>query len=420
MPNYAGGCGGFRCVSRPGIDSRVNIERSIQDSLGRRGKHDRGPWWIFPLVLLLVVTAVPIVQSAGVGRTHTWTPTGALLTGRGDHTATLLTNGQVLVAGGGFGGPGKETPYASAELYDTRTGRWRATGAMHAFRVEHTATLLPSGMVLVAGGLNLLLVPVSPHAPAAELYNPRTGRWTPTAPMRVGRSAHTATLLPSGMVLVAGGLDAQHHALSSAELFDPRSGVWSSTAPMHGARFGHSATLLPSGKVLVTGGALGSKVLSSAELYDPRTGSWKVSGPLHQARLDHTAVLLSDGTVLVAGGVGPAPTIQSPLTLTSAERYDPHTGMWSAAGHMHVPRVSHTATLLPSGDVLVTGGQDDHSITLSSAELYDPRANRWTPAAAMHTARYGHTATLLRDGAVLVAGACCAAPDPQSGAELFR
>ena len=320
------------------------------------------------MVLLLVamargVSSADVTHGAARGA-HTWSLTASLITGRGDHTATLLSNGQVLVAGGGFGGSSKETPYASAELYAPRVHRWIATGAMHARRAGHTATLLHTGQVLVTGGWSGWIM--SPRQPSAELYDPRTGRWTVTGRMHVMRmQGHTATLLASGKVLVVGGMDLRRHPLASGELYDPRTGAWTVITPMHAARWGHTATLLPSGKVLVAGGE---------------------------------------------GGHGDL--------LASTEVYDPHTGTWTVTRSMRTARGAHTATLLPNGTVLVAGGAPAQPI--SSAEVYDLRTGRWTVTAPMHDARYAHTATLLRDGTVLVAGACCAFPDPQSSVALYR
>src|SRR5439155_1366266 len=137
------------------------------------------------------------VQAQTTGR---WRITGSMATAREFHTATLLPNGKVLVAGGGDGGG---STFASAELYDPATGIWTATGSIATARSAHTATLLPNGQVLVAGGTNY---PIGTLA-SAELYDPATGIWTMTGSMATARAGHTATLLPNGQVLVAVGLN---------------------------------------------------------------------------------------------------------------------------------------------------------------------------------------------------------------------
>jgi hypothetical protein len=188
-----------------------------------------------------------------------WTPVGEMIIPRSDHTATLLMNGKVLVAGG-------ITPtwvYArGAELYDPGTRRWSATASMATNRASHTATLLPNGKVLVAGGTGVDYFSNCPGVcETAEVYDPATGVWTATGRMIDGRIDSTATLLPSGKVLVAGG---DSPSYSSAEVYDPDTGVWSATSSMASRYTKHTATVLPSGKILVAGG---ESSYPSAELY---------------------------------------------------------------------------------------------------------------------------------------------------------
>jgi hypothetical protein len=332
-----------------------------------------------------------------------WSATGNMVEARYGHTVTLLLDGSVLVAGGYPCFECSADPLASAELYDPSTGLWTVTGNMVEARNGHTATLLPDGTVLVAGGG---YASVSGSLASAELYDPDSGSWTPTGNMIEARYGGTATLLPDGRVLVAGGFGGDGRTLASAELYDPGSGSWTATASMIEARSG-TATLLLNGKVLVAGGSeyngtSNSGSLSSAELYDADSGSWTPTGNMVEARYGDTATLLPDGTVLVAGGVG-----TRNISLDSAELYDPSTGSWTATGNMVEPHWGHKATLLPDGKVLVTGGAStslDTFVPLASAELYDPDSGSWTPTGSMITPRWYHTATLLPDGKVLVAG----------------
>ena len=318
----------------------------------------------------------------------TWSATGGLATARRLHTATLLPNGKVLVAGG-VGSSGYLT---SAELYDPASGSWAATNSLATAREYHTATLLPNGKVLVAGGYNSS----SGYLASAELYDPTSGTWSATNSLATARYVHTATLLPNGKVLVAGGVG-NSGLLASAELYDPTSGTWSATNSLAASRYYHTATLLPNGKVLVAGGFDGSSALASAELFDPASGTWTATNSLAAARYIHTATLLPNGKVLVAGGFGTS------SYLASAELYDPTSGTWSATGSLATARYIHTATLLPNGKVLVAGGVGNSGL-LASAELYDPASGTWTATNSLATARYVHTATLLPNGKVLVAG----------------
>src|SRR5205823_2686018 len=174
---------------------------------------------------------------------------------------------------------------------------WVPTGNLITARFRHTATLLPNGKVLVAGGNN------GAALSSTELYDPASGTWTATGSLGTARARHTATLLPSGKVLVAGGEDDAHNDLSSAELYDPASGTWTATGSLGTARKNHTATLLPNGKVLVAGGTNGADDpgLSSTEQDDPAGTRWTATGNLGTAHLRNTATLLPNGEVLVAG-----------------------------------------------------------------------------------------------------------------------
>jgi len=316
-----------------------------------------------------------------------WAATGSMAAARDSHTATLLLNGKVLVAGGLNSSTGNTT-LASTALYDPATGTWTA-GTMLTARRLHTATLLLNGKVLVAGGIN----DSGPRASAA-LYDPASGTWATTGAMATPRVGPTATLLPNGKVLVAGGSDSLDRLIASAEVYDPATGTWTTTGGMTTGRGSHTATLLANGKVLVAGGftPIFSLTFASAEVYDPASGTWTAIDNMTRARAGHTATRLPNGKLLVAGGYQ-----------ASAEIYDPASGTWTATGAMAEARDSHTATLLPNGKVLVAGGRN-YPNSLASAAVYNPASGTWTATAAMAGPRSSHTATLLTNGKVLVAG----------------
>jgi hypothetical protein len=363
-----------------------------------------------------VATATPLAKASSSAspsstpnakRAPAWHATGRMITSRAFHTATLLPDGRVLVAGGKVSVE-VEKVSAHAELYDPTSGKWTATGSMTQARWDHSATLLPDGRVLVAGGQ----FSTDDQLASAELYDPASARWTATDSMHTARGGHTATLLPDGRVLVAGGYDLEGAriakveimGLTAAELYDPSSGHWTPTGNMTEARAGGTATLLSDGRVLVAGGDMDGA--RSAELYDPGTGRWTPTGSMTGSRRDHAATLLPNGKVLVAGGfAGSGFTVDAPCSgppePCSTELYDPRSGRWTASGKMHADRIGHTATLLPDGTVLVVGlGTAAAPVP---AELYQPSSGRWKATSGPAKTR-GLTATLLLDGRVLATG----------------
>jgi hypothetical protein len=330
----------------------------------------------------------------------TFSATGSLAAAGEERTATLLPSGKVLVTGGWA--DAMDGGLSSAELYDPATGSFSFAGSLATRRFNHSATLLSSGKVLIAGGDGAPPFGTGADQTSAELYDPISGTFSTTGSLSNGRENHTATLLASGKVLVAGGGQSSEF-IASAELYDPTVGLFSAAGSLANGRYGHTATLLPSGKVLIVGG-VGSGVvaLASAELYDPQTGTFTATGSLSAARFNHTATLLPLGKVLIAGGLGQPPAGGGPNVAT-AELYDPATGAFSTTGSLVTPRENHTATLLPSGKVLIAGG-NGAGVGIASVELYDPALGTFSATGSLATPRQGHTATLLGSGKVLVAG----------------
>jgi hypothetical protein len=347
--------------------------------------------------------------------------TGPMGTGRQIHTATVLDDGRVLIAGGYDHNDGA---LVSAVLYDAANDTFSPTGFMADARGYHTATLLAGGRVLITGGgppgwPGSLTGITGPFLASAELYDPRTGTFTSTGSMATAREGHTATLLTDGRVLITGGAEFQARSVASAELYDPRTGMFSPTGSMTTARAFHTATLLADGRVLIVGGspaAWGTTLkLASAEVYDPKTGTFTLTGPMTGERDFHTATLLADGRVLVAGG-----SSTSQEDLASAEIYDPRIATFTATGRMVDGREYQAATLLSDGHVLVVGGGGDYAnrLFLGSAELYDARAGTFVPTASLAVARTYQTVSLLGDGRVLVTGGYGAVA-PLASAEIY-
>lgn len=329
---------------------------------------------------------------------HGFVPTGGMGAARIAATATLLSNGMVLVAGGTDGGG---NALATAELYDPAAASFSPAGSMGAGRAHFAAVLLNTGKVLVVGGLDSAGNPLA----TAELYDPTAKTFSPTAgSMTIARASLTATLLDTKQatdkVLIAGWGNA------TAELFDPVTATFAATTgSMVQARVSHTATLLSNGKVLLTGGIQGvppaTTTLAEAELYDPAAGKFsQTAGSMATARQWHTATLLASGKVLVTGGLD-----STGKSVGTAELFDLTAQSFTpTTGNMVSPRAFHTATLLGDNTVLLAGGVDTTNNAIASAEIYDPASGNFASTGGLVTARQQHTATLLQNGKVLVTG----------------
>ena len=344
-------------------------------------------------VLLVLVagfvgpTALATAQTGG-----TFAPTGNMIASRAQHSATLLPDGRVLIAGGGSGNASILT---SAELYDPATGTFRATGPMTAARRMHTATLLPDDKVLIVGGYGAGGVLAS-----AELFDPRTGTFTPTGSLTTARGGHTAILLATGKVLIVGGYGWNTYPdIAPAELYDPVTATFASAGNYvgrGGCDFCAPSVLLADGGVLFPG-------QYPAQLYNPASDVFSPIGMM--AHEESTAAVLMNGQVLFAGG-------ETVGRMADAELYDPASRTFVPTRSMAAPRVWHSLTLLPNGMVLAAGGETDNCSTsgcwfagsLATAELYDPSAGAFVATPTMIAARETHTATVLKDGRVLLAG----------------
>ena len=333
-------------------------------------------WRSRAVTLVAAAVAVGLAAApASAAASGTFTATGSMHAAHPQGKATLLQNGQVLITGATSGGGAPALP--SPEVYNPAAGTWAVTGQMNTPRIDATATLLPDGQVLVAGGSG----GNSNALKSAELYNPAAGTWSVTGSIHQGRSGlngagASATLLSDGQVLIAGGEDANFNLLSSAELYNPATGKFTPTGSMSAPRGGNVGTLLPDGDVLVTQGAP-----AFAERYHPATGRWSNASTglaacisTMECRMFSTATLLPTGNVLVAGGL--VGLVSNPQTTPSAILYHPDTNTWTSTGNMTTGRENQTATLLPGGQVLMAGGTlFDHPhapVFLASAELYTP------------------------------------------------
>lgn len=327
----------------------------------------------------------------------TWTLTNPLMIARSRHTASLLPDGKILIAGGYTGQLNNPISTNTAELFNPITNTWSMTDTMSFPRANHIAIRLANGKILVAGGRANNVATAT-----AELFDASTGSWSVTGQLNHSRFFHTATLLDNGNVLVTGGLSGDGFSIGkTAEVYDPVSGSWTLVDHMAIMRWGHSATLLENGTVLVAGGSgpAGDGVYTPrSEIYDPLENEWRNAGNLNTPRGFHAAVKLENGNVLVAGGL-PTATSQNKITVT-AEIFNPETGKWTYTGNLTFDRIPgpYGAVLLQDGHILVAGGRT------ATTESYAADNGVWTTLFNMNISRSFHTLTYLPDGTVLAVG----------------
>ncbi len=349
------------------------------------------------LVLALTVVAA---SSSTWGASGTWSALANVHSARDGHTATLLSNGNVVVAGG----ENNNLVISSTEVFSPTTGSWTVSGNLNVARANAGAILLPSGMVMIAGGCTSNCQ--AGTTGSAELFNSVNNSWSSTGSMIQSRTYFGMVLLPSGKVLAAGGCTGLNAngctaVTAKAEVYDPSTGKWSATGSMIAARGALTTTVLPNGMVLAAGGlnAAGT-ALASAELYNPSTGKWTATGRMNAARDEHTATLLATGNVIVVGGENAAG-----ISTNRTELYNPSTGKWTLTGNVNTGRLEHTATLLMNGNLLIAGGTQVTSTStkvLASAELYNPSTGKWSTTGSMANARTGHAASIMSSGTVMV------------------
>ena len=358
---------------------------------GSEGQQE-GEEVVLPTPMVLIDTPTPL-------------PTNSMSFARGTHTATLLNDGRLLIAGGDDGSGRLEAITDTAELYDPSTGRWEPAEVLGRQRTQHAALLLNDGRVLLVGGAGVLQAGIQEQQlerPLIEtdLFDPASETWSFSGDISTPRDHIAATMLSDGSVLVVGGNDGKGtdtSVLASGEVFDPATGQWSAAGSMSQPRQGHSLVALDSGTALVAGGDAGDDPFQSVEIYDPSSGTWSNTADMADARERFAAIVLQDGKVLVVGGGG------TDGHLASAELYDPGAGAWSSAAEMSTPRLKPAVVVLQDGKVLVVGGLGAGQF-LGSAEIYDPATDSWSDAGSMETGRGFHAATLIDDGRVIVTG----------------
>ncbi len=348
---------------------------------------------VVSLMLLSALAVAPVVGSPAGAQTGTegvWEVTAPLSVARYDHSLTLLADGRVLAAGGRTQSVTPPQNFNTAEVYDPITEQWTPTGPMNDYRWQHTATLLPDGRVLVAGGFGgsatSLTTNAQPVLDTAEIYDPATNQWTLTDNLNVRRALHTAERLHDGRVLVAGGRTCNQpppatcdfsFRTNTAEIYDPATGQWTLTGSMNVARHTTGSVVLLDGRVLVPAGFTPAGNGNNGDIYDPATGTWSLTGPLNFARARQGAMLLPDGRVFVAFGFGG--------NITS-ELYNPATNPWTLGPSLpgNSGRFNFAYTVLPNGKAMIASGQIPGQGLTRSTDLYNPATNQWEPGGLMN------------------------------------
>ena len=319
---------------------------------------------------------------------------GEMGTPRAVHTSTRLADGRVLVAGGctdsgcNLGSAGG----ATAEIFDPATGRFSPTGRLHLSRDDHQAVLLPDGRVLIAGGWTSGGV-----TSTTELYDPHKGTFAAGPDMTSRRAGFTAVAMSDGRVLLAGGDTANHKETATADIFDPHTNAITAVGNMIAPRVAHAATLLTDGRVLVAGGMSNGSVISEAELFDPKTNQFTSAGSMLVARYKSGSVTLADGHALIVGG---AADVDGRHPFTSTELYDPKTGRFSAGPQMITGRYKLIDSMvrLPDGDVIVAGGAPRPEVLSMGAGEFQ------NVIGSLGATRLFLTATAIDDHRVLLVG----------------
>lgn len=368
----------------------------------------------------------PATQSIAPAIPAVWVAAGDLVEPRNAAHVVVLGTGEVLVVGSDWANCGAATNGSdSVEIGDPKQGTWQKTASLASLRDGPVVVALPDGRALMTGGMTGEDVNHGAYS-STYVFDPTNHAWSKSGLLNTARAGLAAAVLPDGRVLVAGGLYTDgtmesYRVLNSSELWDPRSGTWSPTGQLERARYVPSAVTLSDGRVLVVGGAASLEAFpvqrATAEIYDPTSGKWSDAGSLTTARSEFALVALPDGGAIVAGGI-------SGKRLASVERFDPVSNTWSAADDLPAAVAGPSGIRLADGRVLLAGGSvrdpepnnDDPTsfvsgLTADSA-VFDPATGTWTPSTPMPSPRMGASPVLLADGSVLFAAGSSAEGNP--------
>lgn len=393
--------------------NKVRLPYAIPNDSSLRGQTLHFHGFLFPGATRLAGPLSNPIR-ATFGLTNAWTGRGKVLTNTTAlATTNALTDGRVLIAGGGSGSLVSARGLDNTELYDGDRQRFVAGPKLLAARALHQAVTLANGKVLLIGGANATGVALA----SCEVFDPATNTVSSAASMSRARAGHTATLLKDGRVLVTGGSSSLADLASailgitqSCEIYDPTKNSWTTVANMSIVRLGQTATLLANGKVLVCGGAtvnfIFPAVTNTAEVYDPAGNSWSATGAMTYATFSHTLATLADGRLLAIGG-GVISGLTNVIATNQTSVYDPGTGLWLAGGNLANARATASVALATDGRLLAIGGATGSLLapsSLTSCEWFDPTTRAWSMGPSMGTSRAGSIALQRPEGLVFVAG----------------
>jgi hypothetical protein len=354
-------------------------------------------------VLALSLVSIDVCAQSAPALAKSFVPpsgTAAMNTGRYDAASTLLQSGNLLLAGGG----GPTGPFLNTlELYRYRTNTFAPSAnlpQMSTLRANETATLLPNGKVLIAGGA----VDNSTWTDTTDIFDPVARTITAGPRMSNQREGATAKLLPNGLVLIAGGRDSGG-TLNTVDLYNPAKKSITPGPLMNVARYDCAAVILPNGNLMIFGGfgaVTQAQPLDSTEIYNPSLNKWATSPPtMMDARGGARATPLSNGRVLITGG-----TDATTGVLNTTEIYNPVNRTFTAGPDMNDPRKFHTQVRLANGQVLIAGGYSDNTGTavLDTTDIYHPATGTITTGPLMNDRRGLAAGARFANGLVLIAG----------------
>ena len=351
-----------------------------------------------------------------LGRGGTWVQRGKVLsTSRALPAVVHLPGGVVMLLGGGSGSILSGSGLATTELYDPNRQSWKPGPKMASARGLLTATLLKNGKILVVGGANSVGV-----LKTCELYDPKTNKFSPTGSLSVPRAGHTASLLPDGRVLIAGGLSDISNALKaigsmkkSTEIYNPKTGTFSKGPNMSRERIAHTASTLPDGTILLAGGISLNGffrlpgMTNRCEIFDAKTNRFRGAASLPFSIAAHSQITLKSGRILVVGGARSSLLITDAKPMKDVARYDPASGKWARMPSLAIARTLPSLAQLSNGKILVIGGAQgtlDKPTATASCEFFDPKTPKFSPAASLGISRAGSPALSLSEGQIFVVG----------------